>query len=514
MKPVDALHPALATSEHLAGLSEQVTAGSPAELRPLALVAELCAALEKAGVRYCHWKSNEALNRSASGDNDLDLLVSGVDSERLIVILSRLGFKQAQADRVHESPGIVDYYGLDSLSGRLVHAHVHYRLIVGHDKAKNYHLPVEDAYVASAVQGPLFRVPTPEFELIVFAIRMVLKHATWDSLLTLEGALSRSERQEWSYLTGRANDDRVGAVLTRHFPFVDPALFQDCMRALHPESSKVFRVRTAHRLQRCLAPQARRAPARDTALRLWRRLYWRSRRFVFHHPVRNLKRLQAGGAVIAVVGGDGSGKSSVVDGLYRCFSHIFVTRRLHLGKPKRSFASLLVKSIVRSARLFAPSRKASPLPATSDGSAREGAWLLWQVMIGRDRYRAYLRSRRLALGGAIVICDRYPLPQLELMDSARLFRFLEGRSRIVYALARLEERYYDRILPPDVLVVLRVQPETAAQRRPDEALAMVRARSQEVWDADWTATPALVVDADRPLVEVISEIKALVWQGL
>ncbi len=42
----------------------------------LELVDALCVALADATVTYCHWKSNEALDRSLSGDNDLDLLVA------------------------------------------------------------------------------------------------------------------------------------------------------------------------------------------------------------------------------------------------------------------------------------------------------------------------------------------------------------------------------------------------------------------------------------------------------
>ena len=59
----------------------------------LALTYRLCQALEAERITYCHWKSNNALDRSASGDNDLDLLVSRADVPRFTGILYRLGFK-------------------------------------------------------------------------------------------------------------------------------------------------------------------------------------------------------------------------------------------------------------------------------------------------------------------------------------------------------------------------------------------------------------------------------------
>ena len=49
----------------------------------LELVRRLCQTLSTEGVDYCHWKSNEALDRSARAESDLDLLVSRRDAHLL-----------------------------------------------------------------------------------------------------------------------------------------------------------------------------------------------------------------------------------------------------------------------------------------------------------------------------------------------------------------------------------------------------------------------------------------------
>jgi hypothetical protein len=153
---------------------------SPDEIESgaLDLVVALCRALEDEGIRYCHWKSNEAIDRSASGENDLDLLIDRSDADRFGEVLHRLGFKQARPAPSREVPGLIDHYGLDDRSGRLVHLQAHYQLVLGDDMTKNFHLPVEHAYLDSVGAGGLIRVPAPEFELAVFVIRMILKHST------------------------------------------------------------------------------------------------------------------------------------------------------------------------------------------------------------------------------------------------------------------------------------------------------------------------------------------------
>ncbi|MDP9300112.1 MAG: nucleotidyltransferase family protein, partial [Actinomycetota bacterium] len=138
-------------------------------------MSRLCEGLAVEGVRYCHWKSNEALDRSASGKNDLDLLVSRFDVQPFAQILRRLGFKDAGPPAQKAFPGVFHSYGLDEASGRFVHVHAQYHLVIGDDMTKNYRLPIEEAYLDSAEQGPVFKVPAPEFEFVVFVIRMVLK---------------------------------------------------------------------------------------------------------------------------------------------------------------------------------------------------------------------------------------------------------------------------------------------------------------------------------------------------
>jgi thymidylate kinase len=81
-------------------------------------------------------------------------------------------------------------------------------------------------------------------------------------------------------------------------------------------------------------------------------------------------------------------------------------------------------------------------------------------------------------------------------------------------LAAREHRYYAQMLPPDVLVVLRVSPDVAVVRRHDAEPEAVRRRATEVFDLDWSMADAIVVDADMPVADVHSQISAAVWGAL
>ena len=506
--------------ESLLKLSEPVEGYMEAreERSTLDLVRRLCETLNKEGIVYCHWKSTAALDRSARGDNDLDLLVSRSDALRFTEILCRHGFKETFGPTDLQLPGVLNYYGYDQPANRFVHVHAHYQLVMGHDMTKNTHLPLEQPYLASAVQRGLFKVPAPEFEFILLVIRMVLKHSTWDTNLTRQGTLSVNEKQELSYLQARSDPAQIDYLLKQHLPFVDLMLFDDCLQSLQPGCPIWNRIRTANKLQNRLKINGRHSQISDLYLKLWHRLVLGMRRRVLRRVPKI--HLANGGAIIAIVGGDGAGKSTAVDELYAWLSKKFDVTKVHLGKPPWSLTTITIRGILkigRSLGLYPFMR--TPLEYTLDPNSiifPGYPWLMREVCTARDRYLTYKKARRSASNGGIVICDRFPLPQVKLMDGPQVERMASAikKNWFIKFLTSLESSYYQQIMLPELLIVLRLDPETAVIRKSDEAEVSVRARSTEIWGLDWRGTPAYVIDTNRTKEEVFSSLKTLLWEQL
>ena len=242
------------------------------EQAALDLVVKLFGTLTAQNIDYCHWKSNTFLNRSASGDNDLDLLLNRAHAQLFTEILYGLGFKESLLPKEEELPGVRNYYGYDQKTGRLVHVHAHFQLILGNDLSKNYRLPFERAYLQSSVQHDLFRIPTPEFELVVLVIRMVLKHSTWDSILMRHVQLSSSERDELDDLSTEETLANVEAVLL-HLPGLSRSLFDLCLQSLQPGCPYWTRIKAGEQLQKVLRTCARRPHGFDIILKFSRRIW-------------------------------------------------------------------------------------------------------------------------------------------------------------------------------------------------------------------------------------------------
>jgi thymidylate kinase len=215
--------------------------------------------------------------------------------------------------------------------------------------------------------------------------------------------------------------------------------------------------------------------------------------------------LAEGGIVVALIGGDGAGKSTCARELYQWLGRSLQVRWAHLGKPPKSAATLLVGAARKVCRALG-----------GLGSAGRHLEMLRQVCTARDRYRLYLGAGRTAATGGIAICERFPIEQNYLLAGPVLDRapYEEHTGRFAGALRRLERRYYDRILEPDLVLVLRLDPEEAVRRKTTEPAEYVRARARVVWETDWEATRAQVVDADRPLREVLADLKHLIWSAV
>ncbi|HET9493459.1 MAG TPA: hypothetical protein VFR15_04435 [Chloroflexia bacterium] len=496
----------------------------------LALVAELCEALDRDGIRYCHWKSNNALDRSASGDNDLDLLVSRADEARFTQVLSSLGFKRVKSPPERQMPGVLDYLGFDPQAQKIVHVHAHYQLSLGDDLTKNYRLPVEEAYIDSSVQGNLFRVPAPEFELIVFVIRMVLKHASWDAMLFGYGRLKPGERRELTYLLERITPARVEELVEQHLPAVGSALFERCLGTLRTTSSVWQRISTGLRLQRALSANALHPMVGDSLRKVWRRVYQAVRRRVRRSSPKF--RPENGGLIVALVGGDGAGKSTAIEATYDHFSRYFDVARFHMGKPSWSPVTFAVRAFLRAGRLlrlYPPESSFAETLAQQSPVSPGYPWLAREVCRARDRYGTYVKARRHAARGGIVLLDRFPVSQLQLMDGPQGERFVvhlaqvehasglfrpRAASRLTGSMIRLEQGYYRRMSPPDLLLVLRVEPEVAVRRKTEEDPSQVLVRSTEVWEADWDGTDATVIDAGKSQEQVAAEVTSLIWAQL
>lgn len=456
------------------------------------LLERLADRLAAAGVSYCQWKGRGGTERWLRGEGDVDLLVDPAHEGAFRAAAAAVGFKPVRLPPGRALPSTASLYGYDPRLARLVHLHVHWRLMVGDPWSTHYRLPLERVTLASAQATDAFPVPAPACELVLRVLKTVLRWSSWRALLR---APHEAGGLLWDVqvLEERTSEADVRRLLRAELPCVEPELFAACRRAALPRATLRQRIRAHLALRRCLRPFA-------VAPGLLARLA-RVARALARRP-RARKRLERG-VVIALLGGDGAGKSTAARALDHWLAPEFLTLHAHLGRPPRSLLTLVVGALLKVRQLF-PARQPPLLE------------MLRHLCTGRDRHRLYVRAARCAAAGGIAVCERYPTPENRPLSGPRVRDLAAGRppSALLRRLWRIEERYYETMLPPDVVFVLRVDPETAARRKRDEPADYVRARTLKMWETDWSRTNARVIDAGHPLPEMLGEIKWQVWDAL
>jgi len=224
------------------------------------------------------------------------------------------------------------------------------------------------------------------------------------------------------------------------------------------------------------------------------------------------KTLPNKGMFFAVVGADGSGKSTIVEDLEAWFSWKLDVKKLYFGIPKRRWLKVLDK-IVRGCKAlchFFPSRTFARTVATLSDLISAQRW----VWIARKRFEQYCQGLTFSMKGGIVVADRYPLPSFwsmeEPMDGPRIRKEMGKTGE---KLACLEEKYYSKIDLPDMIFILQADVEELRKRKVDLDFSNHKRKAAAV-NAVNGQEHILPIDANRPYDDVLLEIKRKIWEVL
>ena len=490
----------------------------------LTTIKKLIDELNSSGMRYCHWKSNSALAETVSGRTDVDLLIARQDAHLFRSILNRLSFRPATNTDGKPFPSTEHHYAFDSDSGIFVHVHAYYRVITGESLTKNYRLPLEDMLLENTREEGSVRVPTKGAELVIFTLRMMLKHTSMIELALLS-RYGKQVQDEINWLTEADGLDEASGLLSRWLPPLDANLFSTCVAALKAPASLWQRVILGHRLRSRLriyrrhsAIQARLSGIQRFMVMLLRRV-GRSKREMI--PV-------SGGAVIAFVGSEATGKSTLLSAMNDWLGQHFAVERKHVGKPAPTALTAIPSLLLPALRFLAPSYRSTRLEsqnASADQATKSRKnfpviYGIRSVLLAYDRRSLLTGAFGRASNGTIMLCDRHPSLVTGAPDSPQLSHSSDSPRRysIHRLLASIETRLYGEIPPPDLVVYLRAPLEvtllrnsTRDKEEPEDYVRLRHARSSNL---EFGKTPVCKIDTDQPYDQTVAEVKNAIWNAL
>jgi len=210
--------------------------------------------------------------------------------------------------------------------------------------------------------------------------------------------------------------------------------------------------------------------------------------------------------LIAVIGCDGSGKSTLTEALQSWLGERQPTVTCHLGKQSGNIGRALSRLPLLGRRID------TSITAKARGAQGEaGPGLLAALVIyafALRRNRRFARMLRLREDGYTIIADRYP--QLEVPGSMDGLGLSSARAGgLVGALAASERRLFARMTAhaPDLVLRLNVSLEVATARKPDHRASSLARKIADVPRLRFGAAPIVELDAHHPFDAVLARAK-------
>ncbi len=495
---------------------------SSAETPVLDLLLDLLTAFHEHRIAYCYWKSSRRIAEVLAGDADLDLLIAHPDQHRAQQVLLQSGFKFFPSVPAREHPAVSSFLGHDEASGRIVHVHMHLRLVAGERLFKNYRLPWEATVLAQAVAHPRLpiRMLDPATEAVLLAVRACLELRRSDPV-TLRNWDATRRKFELDRAALAARVDRP-TLRTRAAELMGDDLGDVLADAVHGGQPLETQRRLRRRVRRALAPHRLYNAVEGRLRSAWRTVRWAAgglNKRSLHLPRPWSRRAPGGGSVVAVLGVDGSGKSTVVATLRSWLGAEIDVMPIYFGtgdgRPSVVLLplKLLVPLISRLIRSKPKGSSHGNVSSRPPGAVYSLLLMLWASVLAVEKRLKLLRARRAAERGMIVVADRYPQDQiLDFNDGPLLPRL----SKAPRWLRRFEANSYALAsrLPPDLVIKLDVTKEVVARREPDMDAGVVEQRIASVRQLSFPGIPVVRVDAMQPLAGVIATVKREVWRVL
>ncbi|KAA9340711.1 hypothetical protein [Adhaeribacter soli] len=487
----------------------------------LSLVENLLLAFHKQGIRYCHWKGNEHVGASMIGDSDLDILFDINQKPALEALLADLGFKKFNVIRQKQMKDVVDYIGLDTPSGRIVHVHSYFRLTVGKLFLKSYQINLEEKFLNTRIYNEQFGIycsePTLELLLLCFSEALSLRHRDVAKIY-LSGKINYTGKtqREYTWLKKRTTDAKIKAVLQE--------LLTD-FRPVYDLVTGEFNRLQMRKLAHLLRKEFRNNHLYKPGIALMRRWYHEATVILarklaqrFPYPFSTQRINPRGGVVVAINGKNCYEKTRILEDLKHTFRQKLdvYTLSVRHGKIRpdwekeiRGIIGKMVASAPEKPQYQVYKKNFTVLQMTQVQSLKKNlkAWLLHQKKIRNLRYILKARQK-----GMFVICEHFPRT-----DNAEAAISNNGRDQLTKAGLSIKKQLFALAQhnPPDILIELVDEPLLKETMLPggNSHELVVEKISEKGKVNSRNNTKTIIIDLNQPLAKTLSKIKKEIWNA-
>lgn len=480
-------------------------------------------AFQAENIIYCHWKSNEHLKEALNGDTDLDMLFYPSQRGKIEAILNRFNLKRFRATTHMQYNAIEDFIGFDKDMAKIWHLHLHYKLTLGEKHLKGYTIPWASYILNNRVYDKNLEVfcSQPEYEYFLILLRIALKLRWRD----YNRKIGKDDIKEINWLRERAENKKIVKIAKMY-------LGEECAKEYDKLLSKnLYSNKGLFKLQRILRFSMKYYTSynkfKSYFKRTVREIFWLfggiSRRLGFNSTIPSRRISPSGGAVVAILGCDGAGKSTTLKYIVKEFGKKIDIKDIYLGSGDGSSSILrypmkLVAKKISGRGIGSTIKKetgeSSPKKLSLKAKGYSFAKILWAITLAAEKKKKLKIITKARNNGILVLTDRYP--QVEVMgynDGPLLSRYTKSSSFILRKIAKWEVSIYKSayINPPDLVIKLMVPTEVAIERKPEMTVSEIENKKSAVKKINLSPN-SVEIDTFREKNISFGEVMEKIWE--
>lgn len=216
---------------------------------------------------------------------------------------------------------------------------------------------------------------------------------------------------------------------------------------------------------------------------------------------------QGAAPLIALVGSDGAGKSTVGTALLNWMRETRPSELCHLGKQTGNIGRAISRWPLIGKRFGKAVTKKADTAKNPGGPGLVTGVVIY--LFSMRRVRRFKRMLALRAQGIAILTDRFP--QVEVpgpMDGLGLANAAQG-GPVMRWLAKRERAHYVWMAKhqPDLVIRLNVDFDTAVARKPDHRPGSLRIKIADLSRLTFGGAPVLDIDSTQPLEVVLDQAK-------
>lgn len=433
----------------------------------------------------------------------------------------KLGFKKGKSIFYLSYPSIEDYIGFDEETGKMIHLHLHYELMIGKKFIKGVRLPWEKKIYETVIKDEKYdvKIIDPNIEMLLLLLRNNLKI---NFMRKLKGSmLSKDETIEFKWLKEKIDTKKIlelskellheelGKIIVNYLIKNDKVSYKKMNRKM----SIFYKKRNNYSNWR--------QTLKYSYLKLNAAIKYILNKKL-KQPTLYRRGLPEGGIIISFVGVDGSGKSTMIKETKKWLSWKIDVYQVYFGSGDGE-CSLLRRPLkfvndMRSKRrgnaLNITEKKNNEIKKSSKMKIAKILWALTLALEKKNKIYKILKARN---QGMIVLTDRYPQIQFKGYNDGPLLRgWKNSKSKLKRKISEWEYEIYklSNEIHPDIVFKLLISEEVSATRKDDTPSYMIRKKIETIKSLEFKGSITYKVNTERSIDESSLEIKAKIWNYL